>query len=108
MVEANGTLEPTLDSVKSNGAVVVTASRWPGLVFLLIIILFLGRLLLGRLPPDCLLHSRLLLSCLLGRLLHDRLSFQLFNPRFKHVNLNIYKLVHLVIKMDIIKNRSMT
>jgi hypothetical protein len=55
MVEANGTHEPTLDSWKSDGAeggVVITASRWPpGLIFLLIVILFL-----------CLVFSRLLLT----------------------------------------------
>jgi hypothetical protein len=67
MVEANGTLEPMLDSRKSDGSVVIAASRWPGLVFLLVVILFLGRLLLHR---------------LLGRLLLGHLFFQLFNPQF--------------------------
>jgi hypothetical protein len=49
MVEANGTLEPTLDLVKSDRAIIVTASRWLGLVFLLVVIPFLRRLLLSRL-----------------------------------------------------------
>jgi hypothetical protein len=49
MVEANGTLEPMLDSGKSEGAVIVTASRWLGPVILLIVLLFLGSLLLSRL-----------------------------------------------------------
>jgi hypothetical protein len=40
IVETNGTLQPTHDSRKSNGAVVVAASQWQGLlVFLLIVIL---------------------------------------------------------------------
>jgi hypothetical protein len=77
MVEENGTLEPTYDSTKSNGAVVTATSRWPGLVFLLIVVPFLSRLL-----PGYLLLNPLLLSCLLGRLLCGRLFFQLFNPRF--------------------------
>jgi hypothetical protein len=49
MVEANGTLEPTLDSGKSDGAdgaIVIAASQWPGLlVFLVVLLLF-------RLPPS--------------------------------------------------------
>jgi hypothetical protein len=49
MVEANGTLEPTLDLVKSDRAIIVAASRWLGLVFLLVVIPFLWRLLLSRL-----------------------------------------------------------
>jgi hypothetical protein len=56
IVEAKGTLEPTLDSGKSDGAdgaIIVAASRWPGLlVFLLIVVvLLLGHLLLGCLLP---------------------------------------------------------
>jgi hypothetical protein len=55
MVEANGTLEPTHDSGKSDradGAVIVIASRWLGLlVFLVVIVLLLGRLLLSCLLP---------------------------------------------------------
>jgi hypothetical protein len=51
MVEANGTLEPTLDSGKSDGvdgAIIIAASRWLGLlVFLVIIVLLLSHLLLG-------------------------------------------------------------
>jgi hypothetical protein len=39
MVEANGTLEPSLDSRKSDGAVVVDVSRWPGMIFLHVVIL---------------------------------------------------------------------
>jgi hypothetical protein len=73
MVEANGTLEPMLDSVKSNGVIVVSASRWPGLAFLLLVVLFLGRLLLSRLLLGRLLLNRLLLGRLLpGRLLLSR------------------------------------
>jgi hypothetical protein len=68
MVEANGTLEPMLDSVKSNGVIIVSASRWPGLAFLLLVVLFLGRLLLSRLLLGRLLLNRLLL----GRLLPGR------------------------------------
>jgi hypothetical protein len=49
MVEANGTLEPTLDLVKSDRAIIVAASQWLGLVFLLVVIPFLRRLLLSRL-----------------------------------------------------------
>jgi hypothetical protein len=55
MLEANRTLEPTLDSGKCNGAdgaVVVTTSRWSGmLVFLLVIVVLLSRLLLDHLLP---------------------------------------------------------
>jgi hypothetical protein len=57
MVEANGTLEPTLDLVKSDRAIIVAASRWLGLVFLLVVIPFLWRLLLS-----CLLLGRLLVT----------------------------------------------
>jgi hypothetical protein len=34
IVEENWTLEPMLDSVKSDGAVAIAASQWPVLVFL--------------------------------------------------------------------------
>jgi hypothetical protein len=48
IVEANGTLQPMHDSRKSNeddGAVVIAASRWPGLlVFFIVILLLLGHL----------------------------------------------------------------
>jgi hypothetical protein len=61
IVDTNGTLEPTLDSRKSDradGAIVVAASRL--LVFLIVVVLLLGRLL-----P------------------HERdTRFQLFSPRF--------------------------
>jgi hypothetical protein len=46
IVDANGTLEPTLDSRKSDradGAIIIAASRL--LVFLVIVVLLLGRLL---------------------------------------------------------------
>jgi hypothetical protein len=52
IVEANGTLQPTHDSGKSDGAdrvVVVTASRWQGLLVFLIVATLLDRLLLGHL-----------------------------------------------------------
>jgi hypothetical protein len=39
--EVNGTLEPTLESRKSDGAVVITASLWPGLLVFFIIVVFL-------------------------------------------------------------------
>jgi hypothetical protein len=60
IVEANATLEPTLDSRKSDEAdkvVVVTTSRWPGLLlFLIVIILFLLSCLLLRFTvPEMLL-----------------------------------------------------
>jgi hypothetical protein len=52
IVEANGTLQPMHDSRKSNeddGAVVIAASRWPGLlVFFVIIVLLLGHLVLRK------------------------------------------------------------
>jgi hypothetical protein len=56
IVEANGTLQPTLGSGKSvgvDGAVIVAASRWQGLLVFLLVLL--GRLLLGCLLLDCLL-----------------------------------------------------
>jgi hypothetical protein len=52
IVEANGTLQPTHDSGKSDGtdgAIVVAASLWQGLLVFLVILLLLGRLLLGHL-----------------------------------------------------------
>jgi hypothetical protein len=57
IVEANGTLEPMLDSWKSdgaNGAVGITASRWQGLLvfIIIVVVLLLDRLLLGRLLPQ--------------------------------------------------------
>jgi hypothetical protein len=56
IVEANGTLEPMLDSRKSDGAdgtIVDAASRWLDLlVLLVIIVLLLGHLLLGHLLPQ--------------------------------------------------------
>jgi hypothetical protein len=39
--EVNGTLEPTLESRKSDGTVVITASLWPGLLVFFIIVVFL-------------------------------------------------------------------
>jgi hypothetical protein len=79
IVEANGTLQPTHDSRKSDGAdgaVVVPASRWAGLlVFLLVVILLLVRLL----PQE---RDK---SCLQGFVVHEMLMslvLQLFNPRF--------------------------
>jgi hypothetical protein len=59
IVEANGTLEPMLDSRKSDGAdrvIVVAASRWLGLVVFLVVLilahLLLVCLLLGHLLPQ--------------------------------------------------------
>jgi hypothetical protein len=76
IVDTNGTLEPMLDSGKSNradGAVVAAASLL--LVSLIIIVLLLGCLLLSCLLLDCLL---------LGHLLPRERDnpFQLFNPHF--------------------------
>jgi hypothetical protein len=57
IIEANGTLQPTHDSGRSDRVIVVVASRWLGLpIFLIVIVLLLGRLLL-----DCLLLRHLLL-----------------------------------------------
>jgi hypothetical protein len=86
IVEANGTLEPTLDSRKSdgaNGVIIVAASRWSGhLFFLLVIIvlLLLSRLLLGHHIPQerdkpC-HHDFAVLEIL------RKLFFQFLNPRF--------------------------
>jgi hypothetical protein len=56
IIEANGTLQPTHDSGRSDRVIVIAASRWLGLlIFLIVIVLLLGRLLL-----DCLLLRRLL------------------------------------------------
>jgi hypothetical protein len=44
--KANGTLEPTLDSRKSDavyGTIVIVASRWLGLLVFLVVIIFLRR-----------------------------------------------------------------
>jgi hypothetical protein len=63
IVEANGTLQPMLDSGKSDGAdgaVIVAASQWQGLLVFLLLVILLGRLLLS-----CLLLGHLLLGCLL-------------------------------------------
>jgi hypothetical protein len=61
MLEVNETLEPTLDSGKSNGVVVAATSRWPGLfIFLIIVVLLLGCLFLDRLLLDYRLFSHLL------------------------------------------------
>jgi hypothetical protein len=49
IVEANGTLQPTHDSGKSDGAdevFIVAASRWQDLLFFLLVVVLLGRLLL--------------------------------------------------------------
>jgi hypothetical protein len=95
IVEENETLEPTLDSRKSDGAdgaIVVAASRWPGLVFLILLLghLLLSRLLLGCLLLDCLLLGRLLphekdKPCHQGFAVPKILTnllVQLFNSRF--------------------------
>jgi hypothetical protein len=68
IVEANGTLQPTLDSGKSDGAdgaVIIAPFWWQGMLVFQLIIVLLGRLLLGCLLLDCLLLSSILLSCLL-------------------------------------------
>jgi hypothetical protein len=70
MVEENGTIEPTHNFGKSDGAnraVIIAASQWLGLVFLLIVIvLLLNHLLLDFLLLSHLLLDHLLLGCLLG------------------------------------------
>jgi hypothetical protein len=51
IVEANGTLQPTHDSRKSDGtdgAIVVAASLWQGLLVFLVVVLLLGHLLLRK------------------------------------------------------------
>jgi hypothetical protein len=79
MVEANGTLEPMLDSEKSDGtdgAGVIAASRWPHLlVFLVIVLLLLSYLL----PQE---RDK---TCIQGFIVTEMpmsLVLQLFNPRF--------------------------
>jgi hypothetical protein len=54
IVEANGTLQPTHDSGKSDGAdgaIIIAASRWLGLL-VIVLLLLLGHLLLSRLRPQ--------------------------------------------------------
>jgi hypothetical protein len=53
IVEANGTFHPTLSgkSDGADGAIIVAASRWQGLLVFLLIIVLLGSLLLGCLIP---------------------------------------------------------
>jgi ABC-type microcin C transport system permease subunit YejB len=89
MVEANGTLEPTLESGKFDevdGAIVIVASRWPGLLaFLLVIVLLLSRLLFGRFPLGRLLPLERDKPCYQGFAIPKILTslfFQLFNPHF--------------------------
>jgi Zn-dependent protease len=93
IVEANGTIQPTLDSRKSDGVdgiVVIAASRWQGLlVFLLLVILLgcllLGCLLLGRFPLGCLLPLESVKPSIQGFVaakIHINLVLQLFNPLF--------------------------
>jgi hypothetical protein len=98
IVEANGTLQPTHDSRKSNGAdgvIVVAASRWQGLLVFLVVVVLLDCLVLGRLLLGCLLLGCLLLGCLLPqkrdkpcieefivRGIPMSLVLQFFNPRF--------------------------
>jgi hypothetical protein len=119
VVELNGTLQPTHDSRKSDGAdgaIIAAASQCQGLLVLLVIVLLLGRLLLS-----CLLLCRLILGSLLPQKMDKpciegfivcgipmSLVSQFFNSHIQHVNPNIYELLYLVIKMGIIKNRSMT
>jgi hypothetical protein len=64
IVEATRTLQPMHDSGKFDGAdrvVVVAASRWQGLLVFLVIIVLLGRLLLG-----CLLSQERDKPCIQG------------------------------------------
>jgi hypothetical protein len=97
IVEANGTLQPTHDSGKSDradGAIVVVASRWQDLLVFLLLIVLLGRLLLY-----CLLPSESVKPSIQGFIVSGiliNLVLQFFNPLFQHVNLNIYEWLHLV------------
>jgi hypothetical protein len=58
IAEANGTLEPKIDSEKSDGDVVIATSRGPGLLVFLVVVVFLRRdlfnldLRLGRFLPQ--------------------------------------------------------
>jgi hypothetical protein len=80
IVEANGTLQPTHNSGKfdlADGAIVVTASQWLGLLVFLLII---GHLLLG-----CLLPLERDKPCIQGFVVAEipmSLVLQLFNPLF--------------------------
>jgi hypothetical protein len=81
IVEANGTLQPTHDSGKSDGAdrvIVVTASRWQDLLVFLLVILLLNRLLLG-----CLLHLESVKPSIQGFVVSGmpiNMVLQFFNP----------------------------
>jgi hypothetical protein len=98
-----------------DGAIIVATSRWQGLLAFLLVVVLLGRLLLSRLL-GCLLLGRLLPQemdkpCNQGFIvcvIPMSLVSQFFNPHFQHVNLNIYEWLYLVIKIEIIKNSSMT
>jgi hypothetical protein len=84
IVEANGTVQPTHDTGKSDGAdraIVVFASRWLGLlVFLVIVVLLLGRLLLSRLLPQK--RDKPCIQGFVVPKIHTSLILQLFNPHF--------------------------
>jgi hypothetical protein len=106
IAEANGTLEPKLDSGKSDGDVVIATSRGPGLLVFLVVVVFLRRDLFN-------------LDLRLGRFLpqeRDSLylkSISLCFPDLQHSLLtcesrNIYKWLYLIIKMERSKNRSIT
>jgi hypothetical protein len=79
IVEAYGTLEPKLDSRKSDGvdgANIIVASRWLGLqLFLIIITLLLGCLLPQERDKSC--HQGFAIPEIL-----TSLFFQFFNPLF--------------------------
>jgi hypothetical protein len=82
IVEANGTLQPMLDSGKSdraNRAIIIAASQWQGLLVFLLIVL-LGRLLLG-----CIFPSESVKPSIQGFVaakIPINLVLQLFNPLF--------------------------
>jgi hypothetical protein len=84
MVEANGTLELMLDSRKSDGAdraVIIAASRWPGLlVFLDVVVPLLGRLLLNLFLPQE--RDKPSIQGFIVAEIPTSLVLQLFNPRF--------------------------
>jgi hypothetical protein len=88
IVEANGTLQIMLDSGKSDGAdgaVIITASRWQGLLAFLLIVVLLSRLLLGRLVLGRLLPTESVKPSMQGFVVAEipiNLVLLLFNPLF--------------------------
>jgi hypothetical protein len=88
IVQANETLQLTLDSGKfdgADGAVIIAASRWQGLLVFLLGHLLLDCLLLGRLILGYLLPSKSVKPSIQGFIAAEipiNLVLQLFNPLF--------------------------